>query len=100
MGIDATVQREQVKGETSDRANNKLREIGEGLNPLADHLKHMGSGAVHVYYNKNLQQVYIVSQTNTMQDMPEVLAQHAAKDFIGTLMETFGKRRPKLRSGF
>lgn len=101
LGISATVQRETVSGDASGRANAKLLEIGRECNPKPENLEHLGSAAFHVYYNETLEQVFFVSQTgSTLGKCPESLAQAGTKDFIGTIMENYGKRRPKLRSGF
>lgn len=99
IGIDATVERTKERGESQERANAKLRELGEELNPMPAGMKYMGSAAMHVYYNETLKQIMMVDQY-PLKDCPEHLGRVATKNFIGTLMEYFGMRRPKLRSGF
>ncbi len=101
IGQSATVQRETEKSEAVAVANAKLLELGAGVNPIPNSLKHMGSAAVHVFWNETLQQVYFVSQANTLRKTcPEQLAIHAITDLNGATMEAFGHKRPKLRSGF
>lgn len=101
IGIDATVQRETLGGDVGSHGNQKLNEIGEEMNPLPASLTYVGSAAMHIYKSEILNQIYFVDQAGpTLKDCPEYLAQLAAKSLIGTIMESFGRKRPKLRSGF
>ena len=102
MGQAATIQRENVKGELMAKANLKLAHIGEEINPIANNLKYMGSAAVHIYWNDTLKQVFFITQAQPLvaHKCPEHLAQTATKDLIGGIMEAYGHKRPKLRSGF
>lgn len=100
IGQSATVQRSTETSSLVERENARLREMGQLLNPIDKSLKHMGSAALHVYWNETLMQFFVVSQVTTMQDCPEHLAISATKDFTGSMMEFFGQKRPKLRSGF
>ena len=100
IGQKVAVSRSNEKSEGIKRANQKLLEVGEMLNPLPKNLTYMGSAAVHIYYNETLRQAFFANQVNTLGNTNELLAQAATKDFLGTVMEFFGKRRPKLRSGF
>lgn len=100
LNAEATIQREKVKGTDVEVRNKQLKDIGSALNPLPDNLKYMGSAAMHVYYNETLQQAVFINQTNTMRECNEALAIAGFRDFAGTLMETFGQKRPVKRSGF
>ena len=102
LGSTATVQRDSVSGDLAEVSNRKLADLGRELNPVAENLQYMGSMACHVYWNQTLGQFFTVNQTRGMltHKCPEKLAQAAAKDLLGTLIETYGHRRPKLRSGF
>ena len=101
LGISATVQRSKTTGERAGAANRKLREIGTESNPKSDSFRYLGSMASHIYWNETFKQVIFVNQAGaTLSEVPEALAQTATKDLIGTVMETYGKRRPTLRSGF
>lgn len=100
LGQGATVQRSTEKGEGPAKANFLLREIGNAVNPLPDNLEYQGSAAVHIFYNRTLEQAFFVNQVRTLDNTNELLAQAATKDLIGTIMEFFGKKRPKMRSGF
>lgn len=102
IGQGATVQRERTLGEPAQRANQILTELGASLNPVPGSLKYMGSAAVHIFWNETLEQVFFASQTEPLKALkcPEPLAQAAFKDLIGTAVESYGHRRPRLRSGF
>lgn len=99
LGQQATVQRTSEKGRANE--NSKLFELGRDLHPLPNtETEHVGSAAMHVYYHKRLKQFFVVSQVAPMKDCQEQLAMAAVKDFIGSIIEHYGHRRPKLRSGF
>lgn len=100
IGQAATVGRQEISGELVTKSNKDLLEIGALSNPLPTNLKHMGSAALHVYWNETLEQVYFVNQVSTMHGCPEQLAIAGSKDFMGTMIEFFTGKRPKLRSGF
>lgn len=102
IGISSTIQRSVEQSELGRDANRKLREIGQTMNPLDESkLKYRGSAAFHVYTNDVIGQIFIVNQCGeTLTNLPEALAQVAVKDFNGTIMQSYGRRRPKLRSGF
>lgn len=100
LGQSATVQRETVKGDHVERANFKLRALGEEMNPVPQNLEYKGSAALHVFYNTTLKQMFVITQTATLQGCPELVALAAVKDMNGAIMELFGHRRPKMRSNF
>jgi len=101
LNRDATITRETNKGEGVKRANSQLNDIGEGLNPHpGTDFKYQGSAAVHIYWNETLQQLTLISQVNTLKDTNELVAQAAFKDLTGAAIAFYGKRRPKMRSGF
>lgn len=102
MGQSATVQREDVSGDTATKANRKLADLGLEINPIAKHLTYMGSAAVHVYWNETLQQIFFISQTQPLElyRCPEPLASKAFDDLLRTMKLLYGKRVGRLRSGF
>lgn len=102
IGQRATVQRTLENGSHIREANEQLNKIGEALNPITSNksLKYYGSFAGHIYYNETMKQIFVVSQVNTLKQCPESLAQAATKDTVGAVIEFFGRKRPKLRSGF
>lgn len=101
VGQSATVQRDGVESELGGRANLALRNIGEDLNPLRKQgVNYMGSAALHIYQSEVLGQIFFITQTDTLQDVPEVTASKALENFKGDMMETYGKKRQLRRSGF
>ena len=102
IGQKATVKRDKVRGEDYEHANRNLAKLGDSLNPVKKSLKYMGSAAVHIYWNATLEQVFFVSQTQSLDlyACPEILATKAFDDLLGTLKEQYGHRRSRLRSGF
>lgn len=99
IGINATVNRETASSGLATKANQDLREIGEAVTPIKG-LKYMGSAAVHVYFSEIISQMFFISQTQTLQDCPELLASKAFDDLRGSMMEHYGKQRQVKRSGF
>lgn len=102
VGQSATIERKSVQNETVEIANEKLAELGAEVNPVGEYAKYMGSAAVHIFWNETLQQVFFVSQAQSLlkEKCPEVLAQSAMTDLSGVMMEAYGHKRPRLRSGF
>jgi hypothetical protein len=102
IGQKATVSREELGPEAAENPNRKLCELGIGLNPKPETLEYKGSAAVHIYQSPILKQLFFVSQTQPLDlyRCPEMLATKAFDDLLGTLKEMYGRKRPKLRSGF
>lgn len=100
LGQKVSVQREQDQAELARKSNAILRNIGEGLNPLAKNLTYMGSMAMHVYQSEILGQIFFIAQTETMQNVPEETASAAHQTLKQELMVTYGRVRQTKRSGF
>lgn len=102
VGQSATIERHQVKNEEVEKANARLSELGAAVNPVGEYATYMGSVAVHAFWNETLDQVFFVSQNQGFikAKCPEVLAQAAMADLNESVMESFGHKRPRLRSGF
>ena len=101
VGQTAKVERDSTESELAHRANLALRGIGEDLNPLAKQgLQYKGSAAFHVYQSEILGQIFFVTQTDTLQDVPEITSSKAIENFVGDLMESYGRKRQRRRSGF
>lgn len=102
VGQSATIERHEVKNETVEIANAKLADLGREVNPVGEYAKYMGSVAVHAFWNETLEQVFFVSQAQGFKraKCPEVLAQAAMTDLNGSVIESYGHKRPRLRSGF
>jgi len=100
IGQKATVQRHSLQNELSAVSNAKLKDIGGDLNPLAESLTYMGSAAVHIYQSEILGQIFILSQTQTLDRADENLASKAISDLRESMKEHYGRNRQTLRSGF
>lgn len=102
IGQAVQVHRETMPADKAALPNRKLCDLGIEMNPVPEHLRYMGSAAVHIYWNDTLQQVFFASQTQPLDlyNCPEILATKSFDDLLGTLKEMYGKKRPKLRSGF
>lgn len=103
-GITAEVRRQELKDVELDQrqsdGNGLLRVIGKDyLHPLpGEALEYVGSAAVHVYVSPVLKQYFYVSQV-LMSEVPEVMASQAITDLRGSLMTSYGRKRPTKRSG-
>lgn len=100
MGITAQVEREDYENEDAINANDALREVGNSLHPVKQHMEHVkyvGSGAIHVYQAESTRQVFY--QTQLIGNIPSALAPLVTKEFTGKFMEHFRGKRQKWRSG-
>lgn len=105
-GITAEVRRQERKDVELDQrqsdGNGLLRVIGKDyLHPhpaQREALEYVGSAAVHVYVSPVLKQYFYVSQV-LMSEVPEVMASQAMTDLRGSLMTSYGRKRPTKRSG-
>lgn len=100
LGQKASVERHEVRGKEIEMANHRVMEIGRSLNPMPDHLKYLGSMAVHIYQSEMLGQLFFMSQCQTLGDTPELLASTALTDLKGTAQQFYGRTRQTKRSGF
>lgn len=102
FGQRVNVKREYLGETDSDREvaesmNGVLNGIGQQLAP--DHSSYMGTFAVHIYETPALRQLFYVIQ-NCKGEIPEMVASKAFEDLRGQVMESYGRNRPKKRSGF
>lgn len=101
IGQRATIQRETVRGDKVKLCNNRLTDLGNFANPLPPgQLEYMGSAAVHIFYNRTLEQFYAINQADTLGKCPQVLAAKAFDDLLQTMRTYYGHKRSVLRSGF
>lgn len=103
IGQKATVKRETLGAEAAAIPNRKLCDLGRELNPLPlTELEYRGSAAVHIFVHERLNQMFFISQTDplVLYKCPELIASKAFDDLLGTMKQTYQKRRSKLRSGF
>lgn len=105
IGQKATVHREDIGGDAAERHTRGLLALGEETQAADDQLKHyeyMGSAAVHIYVNKTLGHMGIITNAQPLiiKDCPEMIAIKAFDDLLRKMKETYGKKHGKLRSGF
>lgn len=102
LGAMADIHRSTDTSDKMPKANAQLEDIGEFLNPNRDALEYKGSICVHIYHSPHMKQFFCVEQIRSLatRKCQESLAIAAMKSITGTVMEAFGHRRPKLRSGF
>lgn len=100
MGQKVKVERESIKNEGAQRANEMLGDIGDFLNPVPEGLKYMGSLATHIYVGEGTETIYFMAQTGALMETPEIVASDALKDLKGAAMVAYGRARKTLRSNF
>lgn len=100
MGQKAKVERELVGGTGPARANASLLQLGAAVNPKPETLEYLGSGAVHIYKSPILDQLFFISQTETLGTTPEIVADKALTDLRASFMERYGRTPGRKRSGF
>lgn len=95
----AQVERRPVTDrELIEFCNFNLKRLGSMLEP-SRHYEHLGSIATHIFKPKTLEGYAYVHQ-NALSGVEELVASKGLEDLKGTLMESFGRRRQKRRSGF
>lgn len=102
LGQKVNVMRTHLDETKDDRAiaesmNGILKGIGGELAPVKE-ASYMGSMAVHVYETEMTRQLFYVIQ-NCKGGMPEIVASRAFEDLRGAVMKSYGRNRPKKRSG-
>lgn len=89
-------------GTLEHQASRLLHVIGENyLHPVPQHAEHMklkGCAAVYIYYREGTNTYDFVSQVS-VGGVPEVMASQAITDLRGSLMTSYGRKRPTKRSG-
>jgi len=103
MGQKTTVKRHNVGGEGANYHNNNLKRIGleiqEGEQSLKE-FEYLGSAAIHYYRTNITKATAFVSQTGSMKNVPEIIAQDGVTDLRNSMLELYGHNRQKKRSGF
>lgn len=74
-----------------------LKDVAKLLAPR-DGLEYLGSATVHVFKSAVANELYFAD--NVAFDCPETVAQAAMKNLTGSVMEHYGRRRPRTRSNF
>ena len=101
VGIKATIDRRKLSSENGKQINQDLAMIGLKACP-SEHVKYVGSAAVHIYVNEILNQMFIVDQVDGLQlyQCPQEVASKAFDHLLQSMKEMYGHRRARLRSGF
>jgi len=103
LGTKANVERWEGKGEGSANANLALQQIGHGIkqnNPELAQAEYLGSTAIHFYMTPMLRQPYFVCQPGTLGKVSEVLVPAGLTELRNELMQMFGHKPQRKRSGF
>lgn len=106
IGQKATVRREQVGADQAAGPNRALCDLGLSIQRDPQYkletYEYLGSAAVHIYANKTLGLLDIVSQANplVLYRCPEDVAAKGIEDLIREVKAAFGRTHGKLRSGF
>lgn len=100
FGSEASVHREDVKGELAQELNDRLKNIGFLASNEVPGFDYQGSMAIHVYKSEITNSIVYVNQTSTLQHVPEVIADKAFENLKGDAQEFYGRTRQTRRSGF
>lgn len=102
VGHKARVERHDINNEHMDELRSVLAEIGEDFvrtKSVPEGMSYVGSACVHIYKSEALGMVCYVEQLN-LSNCPEALAGPAASTLRGRMLEYYGHRRQKKRTGF
>lgn len=102
VGSKARVDRTVVSGEHMEQLRGVLQDIGGNLSESGvapKGMQYVGSLSVHIYKSEILKSAAFAT-LSSLKGVPFDLADAALRELTGTTLETFGKRRQRLRSGF
>ena len=101
VGQKAHVERSKINNEHMEQLRDVIREVGLNLKDIgvAPKMDYIGSLCVHVYKSEILNQVAFVT-TSALDKMTFDVADGALRELTGTTLESYGRSRRKLRSGF
>ena len=102
LGSKARVERTQLESDYLDQLREVIADVGRDLEKVGAVPKGMtyrGSLCVHVYTSGILKTAAFAT-TSPKGSLTVDLADGALRELTGGTMESFGKRRQKLRSGF
>lgn len=105
IGQKATVQREEVSGESAARPNRLLVDLGietQKVDPRIASFDYRGSAAIHIYTHEQLNMIQFISQADPLllYRCPEELAARGFDDLLRAMKKIYGKGHGSLRSGF
>lgn len=102
VGSRATVERSSLQSEGMDELRGVLRDVGQNLSDVGAAPKgmtYLGSISVHIYASEVLRTAAFASLT-ALEGVNFALADAALRELTGSVHESYGKARKKLRSGF
>lgn len=103
IGISVSVEREKKTNDAVVRANHALCDIGDYIHrneATVKELEYCGSAAVHIFMAKTLNQVIYITQTTPLRDTQERVAGPALTQLQKDMMQYYGRKATKIRSGF
>lgn len=103
FGQQVTASREDVQGDLAGRTNSGLRGIGQYIKEETNALKeveYLGSAAVHYYKSPMLGQVFFITQSATIDNTPEIIVQEGITELRNELLQRYGHKPQRKRSGF
>lgn len=102
LGSKARVDRSQIDNSRMDELRSVLSDIGvdlEKIGAVPKGMTYCGSFSIHVYKSEILRTAAFATLTNKG-TCDGALADAAMRELNGSVSESYGKARPKLRSGF
>ena len=101
LGSKARVERTRVDNSRMEDLRDVLRAIGQDLKTtgVAPKMDYVGSLSIHVYKSEILKQAAFVT-VSASENMTFDLADGALRELTGNTLESYGRSRQKLRSGF
>ena len=102
MGQKAVIQRTKIDNEKTDALKEVLKDIGTDLVTLGEApsgMPYIGSIAVHIYAAPNLNMHAFIVQ-KAINSVSEIVASKAIGELKNSVVEYYGHKRQKLRSGF
>ena len=102
VGQKARVERSVIENEHMDNLRNVISEVGANLEEIGavpKGMKYCGSLSIHVYKSEALKTAAFATLSN-LGTMTFDLADGALRELTGSTLESYGKSRQRLRSGF
>lgn len=102
LGQKARVERSSLQSEHLDQLREVVADVGRNLlevGAVPRGMNYCGSLSVHIFKSEILKTAAFATVSRT-EDLTVDLADGALRELTGTTMESYGKRRQKLRSGF
>lgn len=102
LGQKARVERSEISGDHMDQLREVICDVGRNLSETGSiprGMEYVGSLSIHIYKSEILKTAAFAT-VNSLGAVPFDLADGALRELTGSTLESYGKRRQKLRSGF